>query len=125
MRSDQSGQRFKAGEVRAPQSSPVVAVEPLDRELGDESRFELRTLRAADGLSISALPNGCIYAIERGQILINQMLASPLAGGVHRIYLRSHISGSAFASSKSSARAPAARSLRRRIGSYGVARGMR
>src|SRR4051812_45083195 len=71
-------------------------------ELVDESQFHTHDLRAAaaaaagaasaatSGLTIRALPLGCIYAIECDGILINQVLASPLAGGIHRIYLRRH-----------------------------------
>src|SRR5271166_3054556 len=44
------------------------------------------------GLSISLLPNGAIFAIERTQsqqrIMINQVLGSPIAGGMGRLYLR-------------------------------------
>src|SRR2546421_8633078 len=56
--------------------------------LADESRFGLHTLRASNGLCISFLPSGCLYAIECNGILINQVLGSPVAGGIHRIYLR-------------------------------------
>jgi cellobiose phosphorylase len=69
-------------------------------ELVDESQFHTHDLRAAaaagaasaatSGITIRALPLGCIYAIECDGILINQVLASPLAGGIHRIYLRRH-----------------------------------
>src|SRR5262245_16410823 len=44
------------------------------------------------GLSISLLPNGAIFAIEHTQgsrrIMINQSLASPIASGMGRLYLR-------------------------------------
>ena len=44
------------------------------------------------GLSVSVLPNGAIFTIEhkRGKqrIMINQVLASPIAGGMGRLYLR-------------------------------------
>jgi cellobiose phosphorylase len=44
------------------------------------------------GLSISALPNGAVFAIEHtlgGQkIMVNQVLASPVAGGMARLCLR-------------------------------------
>jgi cellobiose phosphorylase len=59
---------------------------PRDGELG------LRTLRNAAGLSISALPNGSLFAITHGEgggtIMINQVLGSPLDGGIGRIWLR-------------------------------------
>ncbi|MGZ2384266.1 hypothetical protein ACVIDN_005690 [Rhizobium brockwellii] len=44
------------------------------------------------GLSITALPNGTLFAIEyvddKGSVQINQIQGSPLAGGVGRLYLR-------------------------------------
>ncbi len=55
---------------------------------------DLRLTRIANrtGLSISLLPNGAIFAIEhvRGEqrIMINQVLGSPIAGGMGRLYLR-------------------------------------
>jgi 1,2-beta-oligoglucan phosphorylase len=45
------------------------------------------------GLSISLLPNGAVFTIEHThasrQIMINQVLASPIAGGMGRLFLRS------------------------------------
>ena len=59
---------------------------PRDSDLG------LRRLENSAGLSISALPNGCIFATEhqttRGRTMLNQVLGSPLGGGITRIYLR-------------------------------------
>ena len=59
---------------------------PRDSDLG------LRRLTNSAGLSISVLPNGCIFAIEhqnvRGCTLLNQVLGSPIGGGIARIYLR-------------------------------------
>ena len=44
------------------------------------------------GFSISLLPNGAIFAIEHAEagrtIMINQTLASPITGGMGRLYLR-------------------------------------
>ncbi|PPD10193.1 MAG: cellobiose phosphorylase [Methylocystis sp.] len=40
------------------------------------------------GLSISVQPNGAIFAMQHGRILINHSLASPIAGGMTRFYLR-------------------------------------
>jgi 1,2-beta-oligoglucan phosphorylase len=44
------------------------------------------------GLSISLLPNGAIFAMEHAEggrrIMINQTFASPIAGGMGRLYLR-------------------------------------
>jgi 1,2-beta-oligoglucan phosphorylase len=57
--------------------------------LAGEQGFDLREIGKA-GVQIRALPNGCIYSIESGEILINQVLGSALAGGVQRIYLRVH-----------------------------------
>src|SRR3954451_941456 len=53
-----------------------------------ESEFALRSISAGNGLCIKALPNGCVYSIECGEVLINQVLASPAVGGVARVYLR-------------------------------------
>jgi cellobiose phosphorylase len=59
---------------------------PRDGDLG------LRTIRNAAGLSISALPNGAIFAIRHGEggdaVMINQILGSPVDGGIGRIWLR-------------------------------------
>ncbi|MGA2636365.1 GH36-type glycosyl hydrolase domain-containing protein [Methylocella sp.] len=59
---------------------------PRDDSLG------LSRIENGGGLSISALPNGCIFSIEHrhegGAILINQLLGSPIDGSVQRIYLR-------------------------------------
>ncbi|HET6378340.1 MAG TPA: cellobiose phosphorylase, partial [Methylocella sp.] len=59
---------------------------PSDEDLG------LLKIENDSGLSISVLPNGCIFAIEyrrEGRVLmINQLLGSPIGGGIGRIYLR-------------------------------------
>ncbi|MGH6900071.1 MAG: GH36-type glycosyl hydrolase domain-containing protein [Geminicoccaceae bacterium] len=59
---------------------------PGERDLG------LRTIANQAGLSISVLPNGCVFAIahrhERGRTMINQVQGSPLDGGIARLYLR-------------------------------------
>ena len=59
---------------------------PRDSDLG------LRRLENSVGLSISALPNGCIFAIEHkatgGSTMLNQVLGSPVGGGIARFYLR-------------------------------------
>ena len=60
---------------------------PRDDDLG------LRRIANRAGLSIGVLPNGCVFAIEhrherRGPTVINQVLGSPLAGGIARLYLR-------------------------------------
>lgn len=57
-----------------------------------ESDLGLRRISNASGLSIAALPNGCLFAIEhrdaRGRTLINQIQGAPLDGGIARLYLR-------------------------------------
>ena len=55
---------------------------------------ELGLLRIANrtGFSISLLPNGAIFAMEHAAggapIMVNQVLGSPIAGGMGRLYLR-------------------------------------
>ena len=57
-----------------------------------ESDLGLRRIANLSGLSISVLPNGCVFAIEhqheRGRTLINQIQGSPLDGGIARLFLR-------------------------------------
>lgn len=52
----------------------------------------LVTINNGSGLSISALPNGTLFAIEYadalGSVQINQIQGSPLVGGIGRLYLR-------------------------------------
>jgi len=59
---------------------------PRDNNLG------LYRIENHAGLSISVLPNGCIFAIEHqreeGTTTINQLLGSPVDGGIARVYLR-------------------------------------
>ena len=59
---------------------------PRDGELG------LRTLSNPAGLAISVLPNGALFAITHreggSQTMINQVLGSPVDGGIGRIWLR-------------------------------------
>ena len=59
---------------------------PRDSDLG------LRRLTNSAGLSISVLPNGCILELEHqnvgGCTLLNQVLDSPIDGGIARVYLR-------------------------------------
>ena len=59
---------------------------PRDRDLG------LRRIENSAGLSISVLPNGCLFAIEHQRpdstTLINQLLGSPVDGGIGRMVLR-------------------------------------
>ncbi|MDQ0395986.1 GH36-type glycosyl hydrolase domain-containing protein [Labrys monachus] len=55
-----------------------------------EADLGLHTIANAAGLAISFLPNGTIFAIEhRGSaVMVNQVLGSPLHGGIGRLYLR-------------------------------------
>ncbi|MGH6821643.1 MAG: cellobiose phosphorylase, partial [Methylocella sp.] len=59
---------------------------PRDNNLG------LYRIENRAGLSISVLPNGCIFAIEHRRedrtTMINQLLGSPVDGGIARLYLR-------------------------------------
>ena len=59
---------------------------PRQDELG------LLRISNATGFSISFLPNGAIFAMEHAQksrrVMINQVLASPIAGGMGRLFLR-------------------------------------
>ncbi|MGH6844991.1 MAG: GH36-type glycosyl hydrolase domain-containing protein [Methylocella sp.] len=59
---------------------------PRDSDLG------LYRIENRAGLSISVLPNGCIFAIEHRRedatTMINQLLGSPVDGGIARLYLR-------------------------------------
>ncbi|WFU12610.1 cellobiose phosphorylase (plasmid) [Rhizobium sp. CB3090] len=59
---------------------------PRREELG------LSTLSNSAGLSVSALPNGTLFAIDfadqQGSVMINQVLGSPVYGGIGRLYLR-------------------------------------
>jgi 1,2-beta-oligoglucan phosphorylase len=45
-------------------------------------------LRNPAGLAIELLDNGSIFAIRHGDILVNQVLGSPVEGGIGNIYLR-------------------------------------
>ncbi len=52
----------------------------------------LLTTANGSGSSISALPNGTLFAIDfadqQGSVMINQVLGSPVYGGIGRLYLR-------------------------------------
>ena len=69
-------------------SNPVTRTwnTPREQNLG------LRRIANQAGLSISVLPNGSVFAIEHRRasatILVNQVLSSPLEGGISRILLR-------------------------------------
>jgi len=54
--------------------------------------LDLVRIANRSGISISLLPNGAVFALEhigeRGRIMINQALASPIADGMGGLYLR-------------------------------------
>ncbi len=50
-------------------------------------------LRNGTGLAIELLDNGAIFAIRHGDILVNQVLGSPIEGGLGNIYLRRRTRG--------------------------------
>src|SRR5271169_598979 len=66
--------------------TPATLATPRRDELG------LRRIVNWSGLSISLLPNGAIFAIEHEQenrrVMINQVLGSPIGGGMGRLFLR-------------------------------------
>ncbi|HEX2755554.1 MAG TPA: hypothetical protein VHM48_08830 [Candidatus Limnocylindrales bacterium] len=45
-------------------------------------------LRNSAGLAIDLLDNGSVHAIRHGDILVNQVLGSPLEGGIGNVHLR-------------------------------------
>lgn len=45
-------------------------------------------LRNRTGLAIELLENGSVFAIRHGDILVNQVLGSPVEGGIGNVYLR-------------------------------------
>jgi cellobiose phosphorylase len=54
--------------------------------------LDLSCITNEAGLTISAFPNGTLFAIEHGDqhgtVMINQVLGSPVHGGIGRLYLR-------------------------------------
>ena len=50
-------------------------------------------LRNASGLAIELLDNGAVLAIRLGDILVNQVLGSPVEGGIGNVYLRRRTRG--------------------------------
>ena len=67
-------------------ASIEILTTPRRDELG------LQRIANESGLSVSVLPSGAIFAIEHSaanrRIMINQTLASPIANGMGRLYLR-------------------------------------
>ena len=57
-----------------------------------DSDLDCRHIANPVGLSMSAFPNGAIFAIEhvsdRGRIMLNQVLGSPIDGGIARLFVR-------------------------------------
>ncbi len=57
-----------------------------------EDGLGLTRIANAAGLHVSAMPNGCIFALEHegggGRVMLNQMLGSPLGAGIGRILIR-------------------------------------
>jgi 1,2-beta-oligoglucan phosphorylase len=71
---------------RMPRSPTAILTTPRRDDLG------LTRIANGAGLSISLLPTGAIFAIEHAEgarrIMINQTLASPVANGMARLYVR-------------------------------------
>jgi 1,2-beta-oligoglucan phosphorylase len=67
-------------------SSTSRLTTPRDGDLG------LKYIRNRTGLGVSVLPNGSLFAIEHERdnrrIMVNQVLGSPVGGGITRLYLR-------------------------------------
>ena len=66
---------------------------PMDAfKTPQEGDLDLEYLVNGSSLSISILPNGAVFTIEHGpdrqRTMINQVLASSLAGGIGRLYVR-------------------------------------
>ncbi|MDT3376803.1 cellobiose phosphorylase [Labrys neptuniae] len=57
-----------------------------------EKDLQLRTIRNSGGLSVSFVENGTVFAIEhddgKDRVTLNQVLGSPIHGGIGRLYLR-------------------------------------
>jgi len=58
------------------------------RRLGRPRPLIAAELRNRAGLSIEILDNGSPFAIRHGDILVNQVLGSPVEGGLANVYLR-------------------------------------
>ena len=52
-------------------------------------------LKNAAGVTIELLDNGAVFAIRHGDILVNQVLGSPVEGGLGNVYLRRRTRGGA------------------------------
>ena len=74
-------------------SMSLVELDPIDARTsvprtGDPPPLIAGELRNRSGLAIQLLANGSIFAIRHGDVLINQVLASPAEGGIANLYLR-------------------------------------
>jgi cellobiose phosphorylase len=67
-----------------------TTVSPIrDRRQVRDPRLLIATeLRNRAGLSIELLDNGSLFAIRHGDVLVNQVLGSPVEGGLGNVYLR-------------------------------------
>lgn len=67
-------------------AAPLSMKTPRDADLG------LMRIANSGGLAVQALPNGCLFDIEHesphNRIMINQVLGSPIGGGIGRMLLR-------------------------------------
>jgi len=58
------------------------------RRVRDPRPLIAAELRNRAGLSIELLDNGSLFAIRHGEVLVNQVLGSPVEGGLGNVYLR-------------------------------------
>src|SRR5437868_6622828 len=56
--------------------------------LRDEAQQRAVSICAGSGVQLSVLANGCVQLIECDGILLNQVIASPAAGSLGRVFLR-------------------------------------
>ncbi len=56
--------------------------------IGDRGALIGAELRNRAGLAIDLLDNGSVFALRHGEVLINQVLGSPIEGGLGNIYVR-------------------------------------
>src|ERR1700712_5500203 len=77
------------------QSARRIMASDIDRSFQTPRREKLGllTITNAAGLSVSALPNGTLFAIEHSDpkgllVMLNQVLGSLIHGGIGRLYLR-------------------------------------
>lgn len=68
--------------------APPSSTTPRVFDLRAENRFGLIALSSDSGLEILLHPSGTLYAVRRDELILNQVLSSPLEGGMNRLYLR-------------------------------------